>query len=77
MDENIIVRYISLPVSVRAFTVPDSQGNFNVYINSSLSFEQQRKSFEHEMCHIENGDFFRDETAVCIENGMKKLSGDG
>ena len=72
MNENIIVRYIPLPVSVRAFTVPDSQGSFNVYINSSLSFEQQRKSFEHEMCHIENGDFFRDEAAVEIEKSIKK-----
>ena len=72
MNENIIVRYIPLPVSVRAFTVPDSQGSFNVYINSSLSFEQQRKSFEHEMCHIENGDFFRDEEAVEIEKSIKK-----
>ena len=72
MNEDIIVRYISLPVSVRAFTVPDSQGNFNVYINSSLTFEQQRKSFEHEMCHIENGDFFRDEAATDIEGRMKK-----
>ncbi len=72
MNEDIIVRYIPLPVSVRAFTVPDSQGNFNVYINSSLTFEQQRKSFEHEMCHIENGDFFRDEAATDIEGRMKK-----
>ena len=72
MNENIIVRYIPLPVSVRAFTVPDSQGNFNVYINSSLSFEQQRKNYEHEVCHIENGDFFRDETATEIEGRMQK-----
>ena len=77
MNENIIVRYIPLPVTVRAFTLPDSQGDYNVYINCDLSSEQQKKSFEHEMCHIENGDFFRDETAVSIENGIKKLSGDG
>lgn len=76
MNENIIVRYIPLPSTVRAFTLPDAQGDFNVYINSSLSFEQQRKSFDHEMCHIENDDFFRDETAVNIEKGIKKLSGD-
>lgn len=77
MNENIIVRYIPLPLSVRAFTIPDASGDFNVYINSALSSEQQRKSYEHEALHIKNGDFFRDETAVSIEKGMKKLSGDG
>lgn len=76
MSENIIVRYIPLPVSVRAFTVPDDQGDYNVYINSSLSREQQIKSFEHEARHIRNDDFFRDESAVMIENRMKKLPED-
>ncbi len=73
MNENIIVRYIPLPVSVRAFTVPDPQGNFNVYINSTLSYEQQRKSFEHEALHIKNGDFYKDEVATAIEMKIKKL----
>lgn len=72
MSENIIVRYIPLPVTVRAFTIPDASGDYNVYINSSLSSEQQRKSYEHEALHIKNGDFFRDEDAVEIEKRMKK-----
>ena len=67
MNENIIVRYIPLPAGVRAFTIPDSAGDYNVYINDALSSEQQKRSFDHEVCHIENGDFFRDEDAVEIE----------
>ena len=73
MKENIIVRYIPLPLSVRAFTLPDAQGNYNVYINCDLSAEQQRKSLEHEALHIANDDFYKDESAVSIEQKMKKL----
>ena len=72
MNENIIVRCIPLPSSVRAFTIPDASGDYNVYINDALSPEQQKKSFDHEVCHIENGDFFRDEDATEIERRMKK-----
>ena len=66
----IIVRYVHLPVSVRAFTIPDASGDYNVYINDALSSEQQKKSFEHEALHIKNGDFFRDDDAVEIERRM-------
>ena len=71
MNENII-RKIKLPMSVRAFTIPDSQGDYNIYINDALSDEQQYESLCHEVCHIENGDFFRDEDATEIERRMKK-----
>ncbi len=76
MKENIFVRTIPMPMSVRAFTIPDASGDYNVYINEALSPEQQLKSFEHETRHIRNDDFFRDETAVMIENRMKKLPED-
>ncbi len=72
MSENIIVRYIPLPVSVRAFTIPDASGDYNVYINDALSSEQQKKSYEHEALHIKNGDFFCDDDAAEIERRMKK-----
>ena len=66
--ENIIIRTIPLPSTVRAFTVADESGDYNVYINSQLSFEQQQKSFRHETVHIENGDFYKEMTATEIEN---------
>lgn len=65
--ENIIIRTIPLPSSVRAFTVADESGDYNIYINSLLSFEQQIKSFKHEAVHIENGDFYKEMTAAEIE----------
>jgi len=67
--EDIIIREIVLPCHVRAFTLPDEQGDYNVYINSCLSAEQRRKSFEHELRHIERDDFYKQEkTAAEIES---------
>ena len=73
MKENIFVRTIPMPMSVRAFTSPDSSGDYNIYINEALSPEQQKKSLSHEEKHIENGDFYKDETATQLERKMKKL----
>lgn len=67
MQENIFIRKIPLPFGVRAFTLPDAQGDYNVYINEKLSYEQQMKSLEHEKAHIDNGDFLQEENACDIE----------
>ncbi len=67
----IIVRKIPLPATVRAFTMPDAQGDYNVYINSALSEEQQRRSLLHELTHIRRDDFYRrGVTAREIESEM-------
>ena len=55
----IIVRMMALPPHVRAFTMPDAQGDYNIYINSALSSEQQKKSLLHELRHIQRDDFYR------------------
>lgn len=56
-----------LPPHVRAFTMQDAQGDYNVYINESMSYEQRLRSFAHEKRHIENGDFGSDLCATEIE----------
>lgn len=61
---NIIIREIPLPYSVRAFTLPDEQGDYNVYINSSLSAEQRQRSFLHELRHIKRDDFYKSDLSV-------------
>ncbi len=73
MKENIYIRKIPLPFSVRAFTLPDAQGDYNIYINERLSSEQQEKSLAHEKKHIQRGDFLKEESALTIENEMKML----
>lgn len=52
-----IVRYISLPCTVKGVTVMDKDGFYNIYINSQLSFEEQKKALRHELHHIDREDF--------------------
>ena len=56
MDE-ICVRVINLPASIKGVTVRDADGNYNVYINAQLSPDRQSSTLRHEMTHIERGDF--------------------
>ena len=63
----IHIREIKMPLSVRAFTVPDSNGDYNIYINMDLSDEAKKKSLAHEQRHISNNDFSKDSPAHLIE----------
>ena len=65
--KDVIVRFVPLPVHVRAFTIPDAQGDYNVYINEQMTGEQQKRSLAHEKHHIDNDDFSKNRTATEIE----------
>ena len=65
--KEIVVRMMRLPPHVRAFTMLDAQGDYNVYINEAMSYEQRLRSFAHEKRHIDNGDFASDLPAAEIE----------
>lgn len=56
-----------MPLTIRAFTIPDANGDFNIYINENLSDEAKAKSLAHERYHIENDDFQKNEFARLIE----------
>jgi hypothetical protein len=49
----IIIRYINLPCSVRGFVKEDCDGNYNIYINTNLSYKMQCDVLSHELSHIE------------------------
>lgn len=40
-----------------AFTMKDSDGNYNIYVDDSLPLPRQISSYEHELSHIKNGDY--------------------
>ena len=63
----IFIRTLVLPLSVRAFTLPDAQGDYNIYVNGALSEEQQKRSVQHETTHIRRGDFYKSLSAAAIE----------
>ena len=56
-----------MPLTIRAFTLPDANGDYNIYINESLSEEAKIKSLEHEKRHIERDDFQKNALARIIE----------
>lgn len=72
MDDTI-VRYVDLPCSVRGVTVLDFDGNYNVYINSRLSYDVQQGALEHELNHIKNNDFYCCDCARVIEDRVKEM----
>lgn len=57
-DCNLGYRVImyNLPTSIKGFTV-NQDGSNTIILNSRLSYEQNLKSFEHEVKHIKNKDF--------------------
>ena len=53
----IYVRLLALPMTIRGVTVTDDEGDYNIYINSSLTPDQHKLVLKHEMTHIERNDF--------------------
>ena len=49
-----------MPLATKGVTVKDAEGDYNVYINALYSDAVQRETFNHEMRHIMNGDFYDD-----------------
>ena len=68
----IICRYIEFPSKVNAVTVVDDNGDYNIYINSSLSYLERQKTFKHEIEHIKKSHFYREDKSVIeCENEAK------
>lgn len=65
--DGAIIRFISLPSKIRGTTIPDVEGNFNVYINKNLNYETQIEIFRHELAHIKNGDFWNGDSIRVVE----------
>ena len=61
------IRFVDMPCKLKAYTV-EYDGFYNIYVNSKISFEQGGKSIQHELEHIANGDFEKEESADAIEN---------
>ena len=60
------VKLVSLSGRVKGFSTKGVDGDYVIFINQNLSYEQQRKAFEHELEHIRNGDLDSYERSVAI-----------
>jgi hypothetical protein len=57
MDENRVILQ-DLPTSVRGFVFLGDDGDPVIVVNSRLTREQNRKTWEHERKHIADGDMY-------------------
>ena len=55
-----------MPIGYRAFTLPKDDF-YTIYINTRYCAEQNKLSLEHELRHIENGDYDKKCSADLLE----------
>lgn len=61
MGSYIFVRLIPLPDTVRAVTIPNDDGTFDIYVNKNLPEELQDRALTHELEHIRRDHFYNDD----------------
>ena len=61
MGSYIFVRLIPLPDTVRAVTIPNDDGTFDIYVNNNLPDELQDRALAHELEHIRRDHFYNDD----------------
>ena len=54
------VRPVPLPRKVEGVTIPNDDGTFDIYINSSLSRPRQEAALQHELRHLKGEHFYRE-----------------
>ena len=64
--KEIIVEYMDLPTTIRGFT-RETVDCFVVVLNARMSGETQRRTYAHELKHIENDDLSKDTDIGIIE----------
>lgn len=55
--QEIITRIVDLPPKIKGMVVKDHEDDYNIYLNQNLSIEEQQKSYNHELKHIQRNDF--------------------
>lgn len=55
-EEKVILQ--DLPTTVRGFCYHDDDGDEFIVLNSRLSMEQNRTTYEHERKHLVHGDMY-------------------
>ena len=67
--DNINVIYMNMPCKIKGFAVYNTAEDFyTIVLNSRHSISQNQKTYQHELTHIKNGDFYSDANINLIEN---------
>lgn len=67
MTPDVNVLLVNLPVSISGFTKANSDGSYTVALNARHTQEKRLRTYKHELCHIENGDYDKKCGADIIE----------
>lgn len=57
-DVDYFVHVVDLPLPVGGMVTPNDDGTFSIYINAKHTDAEQLKSYDHEVDHIINDDFY-------------------
>lgn len=58
MTDNRQAQLLDLPTTVRGFCYHDNEGEEFIVLNSRLTREANRKTYDHEQKHIERGELY-------------------
>lgn len=58
------VRFVTLPATIDGVTVPNNDGSFDIYLNDRISPQRQREKLCHEISHIMQDHFYRDDLSI-------------
>ena len=67
-NADYFVRIVDLPPQVGGMVTPNNDGTYSLYLNSKKSHDQNIESYFHEVDHIENDDFYREDPIEDIEH---------
>jgi hypothetical protein len=74
MSEYINVQFVQFPPGIHGASTVNEDNGFTIFIDPRDSYEMQLETYNHEMEHIRNGDFYDIEmkTARSAENRAHK-----
>lgn len=51
------INFIDMPCKTKANVVKNEDDTYSIFINAKLNYEQQYEALNHELAHINNTDF--------------------
>lgn len=67
MFQNINTILVDMPSRIRAYTVANKDLSYTIVVNARLNHETQMKAYQHELDHIQHGDYEKKCSADLIE----------
>lgn len=63
--------YADIPHNIGGYTIKNADDDYTIVLNSHLSYDRNVESFIHELNHISNRDYDKNNSASSIELQMK------